>query len=237
MVQFSSVASLCRTLRDPMDCSTSDFPVYHQLPELAQTHVRWVLDAIQPSHSLSYPSPPAFSLSQHQSLFQWVSSSHQVAKVLEAKVLQVPISWYWYCMICDHVYFELSRLCLYRIPAQTDLPGAGILHIECILHIAYWVQHFPQHHLSGSGIAQLELYHCQEPAWGTPPVAKVMRKEARHTQRRDRASGVPLEILEHLPPKPESAYFLLCAFTYTSDFTGAVPHYLSLKKELAYSSS
>ena len=68
-------------------------------------------------------------------------------------------------------------------------------------------------------------------------MAKVMRKEARHTQRRDRASGVPLEILEHLPPKPESAYFLLCTLTYTSDFTGAVPHYLSLKKELAYSSS
>ena len=117
------------------------------------------------------------------------------------------------------------------------LPGAGILHIECIVHIAYWVQHFPQHHLSGSGIAQLEFYHCREPAWGTPPMANVTRKEARHTQRRDRASGVPLEILEHLPPKPESAYFLLCAFTYTSDFIGAVPHYLSLKKELAYSSS
>jgi len=68
-----------------------------------------------------------------------------------------------------------------------------------------------------------------------------MRKEARHTQRRDQASGVPLEILEHLPPKPESAYFLLCALTYTSDFTGggggAVPHYLSVKKELTYSSS
>ena len=69
------------------------------------------------------------------------------------------------------------------------------------------------------------------------PMAKVMRKEARHTQRRDRASGVPLEILEHLPPN-QSAYFLLCALTHTSDFTGgAVPHYLSLKKELAYSSS
>ena len=104
-------------------------------------------------------------------------------------------------------------------------------------HIAYWVQHFPQHHLSGSGIAQLEFYHCWEPAWGTPPLAKVMRKEAQHTQRRYRASGVRLEILEHLPPKLESAYFLLCAFTYTSDLTGAVPHYLSLKKELAYSSS
>ena len=54
-------------------------------------------------------------------------------------------------------------------------------------------------------------------------MTKVMRKEARQTQRRDRASGVPLEILEHLPPKPESAYFLLCAFTYTSDFTGGSP--------------
>ena len=58
---------------------------------------------------------------------------------------------------------------------------------------------------------------------GAPPMAKVMRKEARHTQRRDRASGVPLEILEHLLPKPESAYFLLCALTYTSDFTGGCP--------------
>ena len=66
-------------------------------------------------------------------------------------------------------------------------------------------------------------------------MANVMRKEARHTQRWDRASGVPLEILEHLPPKLESAYFLLCAFTYT--LWGAVPHYLFLKKELAYSSS
>ena len=82
-----------------------------------------------------------------------------------------------------------------------NLPGAGILHIECILHIAYWVQHLPQHHLSGSGIAQLEFYHCREPAWGTPPLTKVMRKEARHTQRRDRASGVPPEILEQSTPK------------------------------------
>ena len=73
---------------------------------------------------------------------------------------------------------------------------------------------------------------------GAPPKAKVIRKEARHTQRQDRASGVPLEILEYLPPKPESACFLLYALTYTSDFMGgAVPHYLSLKKELTYSSS
>ena len=57
-----------------MDCSTPGFPVHHQLPEFAQTHVHWVGDAIQPSHPLSSPSPPAFNLSQHQGLFQWVGS-------------------------------------------------------------------------------------------------------------------------------------------------------------------
>jgi len=81
-IQFSSVAQSCLTLCDPMVCSTPGFPVHHQLPELAQTHVHWVSDAIQPSHPLSSPSP-AFNLSQHQGLFQWVSSSPQVAKVLE----------------------------------------------------------------------------------------------------------------------------------------------------------
>ena len=108
-----------------MNCSTQGLPVHHQLLEFTQTHVHRVSDAIQPSHPLSSPSPPAPNLS---------------------------------------------------------LPGAG-----------------------------------------APPMSKVMRKEARHTQRRDRASGVPLEILEHLPPKPKSAYFLLCALTYTSDFMGGCP--------------
>ena len=69
MSQFSSVAQLCLTLCDPMDCSTPGFPVHHQLPELTQTHVRRVGDAIQPSHLLSSPSPPAVNLSQHQGLF------------------------------------------------------------------------------------------------------------------------------------------------------------------------
>ena len=79
----SSAAQLCLTLCDPMDCSTPGFSVYHQIPELAQTHVHRVSDAIQPSHPLSSPSPPAFYLSQHQGLFQWVSSLHQVAKILK----------------------------------------------------------------------------------------------------------------------------------------------------------
>ena len=80
--QFSSVAQGYPTLCGLMDCSTPGFPVHHQLLELTQTHVHWVSDAIQPSHPL-IPSPPTFSLSQHQDLFRRVSSLHQVAKVLE----------------------------------------------------------------------------------------------------------------------------------------------------------
>ena len=75
-VQFSSVTQLCLTLCDPMDCSTTGFPIHHQLLEPAQTHVHPVGDAIQPSYPLLSPSPPAFSLSQHQGLFQGVSSLH-----------------------------------------------------------------------------------------------------------------------------------------------------------------
>ena len=82
---FSSVQSLsCPTLCDPMNRSTPGLPVYHQLPESTQTHVHRVCDAIKPSHLLSSPSPLALNLSQHQGLFKWVSSSHQVAKVLES---------------------------------------------------------------------------------------------------------------------------------------------------------
>ena len=79
----SSVAQLCLTLCDPMDCSTPGFPGHHQLVELAQTQIHRIGDAIPTSHPLSSPSPPAFSLSQHQGLLQWVSSSHKVAKVLQ----------------------------------------------------------------------------------------------------------------------------------------------------------
>ena len=82
-VQFSSVAQLCPTLCDPMNCSPPGLPVHHQLPEFTQTHIHQVGDAIQPSHPLSSPSPTALNPSQHQSLFQWVYSSHEVAKVLE----------------------------------------------------------------------------------------------------------------------------------------------------------
>ena len=76
---LSSVAQSCLTFCDPMNHSTPGLPVHHQLPESTQTHVHWVGDTIQLSHPLSSPSPPALNLSQHQGLFKWVSSSHQVA--------------------------------------------------------------------------------------------------------------------------------------------------------------
>ena len=78
--RFSSIAQSCPALCDPMECSTPGLPVHQQLPEVTQTHVHWVSDAIQPSHPLSSPSPPVLNLSQHQGLFKGVSSLHQVAK-------------------------------------------------------------------------------------------------------------------------------------------------------------
>ena len=92
-VQFSSVAQSCPTICDSMDCSTPGLPVHHQLPESTQTHVHRVGDTIQPSHPLSSPSPPAPNLSQHQGLFKWVSSSHQVAKVLEFQLQHQSFQW------------------------------------------------------------------------------------------------------------------------------------------------
>ena len=91
-VQFSSVAQSCLTLCNPMDCSMPGLPVHHQLLELTKTHVHRVGDAIQLSHLLLSPSP-AFSLSQHWGLFKWVSSSHQVAKVLEFQLQHQSFQW------------------------------------------------------------------------------------------------------------------------------------------------
>ena len=86
------VVQSCPTLCDPMDCSTPVFPILHYLPEFAQTHVHWIDDAIQPSHPLLSPSP-AFSVAQHQGLFQWVGSWHQVAKVLELQLQHQSFQW------------------------------------------------------------------------------------------------------------------------------------------------
>ena len=92
-IQFSSVTQLCPTHCNPMDCSTPGLPVHHQLPEFTQTHVHRVGEAIQPSHPLPSPSPPAPNPSQHQGLFQWVNSLHEVAKVLEFQLRHQSFQW------------------------------------------------------------------------------------------------------------------------------------------------
>ena len=101
-VQIRLVAQSCPTLCDPMNRSMPGLPVHHQLPEFTQTHIHWVGDAIQPSHPLSSPSSPAFNLSPHQGLFQWVSSSHQVAK-------------YWSFSFSISPYNEYSGLISFRM--------------------------------------------------------------------------------------------------------------------------
>ena len=120
---FSSVQSQsCLTLCNPMDCSTPGLPVYHQLPEFTQTHVRWVGDAIQPSHPLLSPSPPALNLSQQQGLSKWVSSSHQMAKVSE---------FHYYVLICFQFKWKIIKI-LFLV----DLMGfckISFVHVSWIL--------------------------------------------------------------------------------------------------------
>ena len=93
MLQFSSVAQSYLSLCKPKECSMPGLPVHHQLPEVTQTHIHQVSDAIQPSHPLSSPSPPTFNLFQHQGLFKWVTSSHQVAEVLEFQLQHQSFQW------------------------------------------------------------------------------------------------------------------------------------------------
>ena len=91
LLQF--IYSVMSNSATPWDCSMPGLPLHLQLPELAQTHVHWVGDVIKPSHPLSSPSPPGFNLSQHQGLFQWVSSSHQVDKVLGFQLQHQSFQW------------------------------------------------------------------------------------------------------------------------------------------------
>ena len=129
-LQFSrSVVSIC----DPGDCSTPGFPVHHQLPELAQTHVHQVGDAIQPSHPLLSPSPPAFNLSQHQGLFQWVSCLHQVPE-------------YWSFSFSISPSDEYSGLVSFRIDWLDFLAVQGTL--KCLL----------QHHSSKASILRCSAF-------------------------------------------------------------------------------
>ena len=116
-VQFSSVAQLCPTLHEPINCSTPGLPVHHQLQEFTQTHVHQVSDAIQPSHSLSSPSPSALNLSQHQGIFKWVSSSHQMAKVLEFQLQYQSFQWIFRI---DFLYFPLDWFDLLAIQGSLE---------------------------------------------------------------------------------------------------------------------
>ena len=110
LYQFSSVAQSCLTLWDPMACTTPDFPVHHQLLESVQTQVHRVGDAMQPCHPLLSPSPFAFNLSQHQGLFQWVSSSHQVAKVLELLLQNQSFQWTFRTISFRMDWFDLPAV-------------------------------------------------------------------------------------------------------------------------------
>ena len=113
--QFRSVAQSCLSLCDPMDCSMPGLPVHHQLPEFTQTHVHWVANAVQPSHLLLPSSPPAFNLSQHQGLFKWVSSLHQMAKVLEFHFSISPSNEYsrLISLLPFNLYFILWQILLF----------------------------------------------------------------------------------------------------------------------------
>ena len=115
---ISSVAQSCPTLCDPMNCSMPGLLVHHQLLEFTQTHVHWAGDAIQPSHPLSSPSPPAPNPSQHQGLFKWVSSSHQVAKILSFSFNISSSS-------------EHPGLISFRIDGWISLQSKGLLRVFC----------------------------------------------------------------------------------------------------------
>ena len=121
IVQLLSRVWLC----EPMNCSTPGFPLLHYFLEFAQTHIHWVGDATQPSHPLSPPSPPAFSLSQHQGLFQEVSSSHQVAKVLEFSFSISPSNKHSGLISFRIDWFELQGLS--RISSSTTVLKASVL--------------------------------------------------------------------------------------------------------------
>ena len=111
------ITQSCLTLCNPMDGSTPGFPVLHHLPEFAQTHVHWVRDAIRPSCPLLFPSPPAFNLSQHQGLFQWIGSLHQVAKILE--------------LLCQHQFFQR----IFRVDFPQDWLKMGNVLLNSL---TYW---------------------------------------------------------------------------------------------------
>ena len=113
--QFSSVAQSFPTVCNPMNCSTTGLPVHHQLPESTQTHIHWVSEAIQPSHPLSSPSPPALSLSQHQGLFKWVRRN-----IIMIKSNPTPARWVAHKLENNNTEEILSLLWRFWAPHQAS---------------------------------------------------------------------------------------------------------------------
>ena len=146
---YFSVAKSCLTLSDPINSSMPGFPVLHYLPEFAQTHVHWVGDAIQPSHPLSPPSPPALNLSQHQGLFRWVGSSHQVAKVLEHQLRHQFFQWIfridWFPVRLTGLISSLSKGLSRVFFSTTDWKHKffGIQPLSSNSHIHTWLLEKP----------------------------------------------------------------------------------------------
>ena len=153
-IQFSSVTQSCLTLCDPMDCNIAGFPVHHQLSELAQTHVHWVGDVIQPSHPMSSPSPPAFNLSQHQGLFKWVSSSHQVANVLDLQLQYQPFQWIFRTNFLRMDCYELLAVQrTLKSLLQHHSSKAWILQCS-----AFFIVHFPHPYMTtGKTISSVQF--------------------------------------------------------------------------------
>ena len=157
--QFSPVAKLCPTLCDPMNCSMPGLPVHHQLLELTQTHVHGVGEAIQPSHPLSSPSPPAFTLSQHQGLFKWVSSLHQVATVWEKTKRFLETALVLGCCSSWDLRSALS---------YPKIPGQGWIVANFLRPFSGQSQHvhtLGPFHLSSSASIPSQLQVSLQPCW------------------------------------------------------------------------
>ena len=153
-----SVAQSCPTLCNPMGCSMPGFSLLHCLPEFAQTHVHWVSDAIQPFHPLS-PSSPALNLSQHQGLFQWVGSLHQVAKLLEFQLQHQPVQW-----ILGLIFFRIVWLDLLAV--QETLKS--LLRHQSLKASILWCSVFSMVQLAHPCMTTIVMLHKKwSPTWGS----------------------------------------------------------------------
>ena len=167
-----SVIQSCPTLCDPMDCSTSGFPVHHHLPELAQTHVHWVGDAIQPSCPLLSPSPSALDLSQHQGIFQWVSSSsgdHSTGASASASVLPMNIQDWFPLGLTDLISLQSKGLSWTFPTPHFKSINSSVL---CLLYgptLTFIHDHWKNHRFNHKDL-------CWQSPWNKCPVVFDIRK-------------------------------------------------------------